>query len=1158
MTRLLVDGNSYLNAALLRGIDHDEGRVITDDKGKQVQVNSARYGVDGFFDKLEKDLEQFGLAPRQAVVVWDGRNAKLRRRTFLPTYKEGRDKAPEVSEQLNIARDMVSEMLYHLGSTTVVQDGMEGDDVLGYMARHLRTQRNIVATADGDLSVLVDGNTDVWRLGELNKNPFGGFPHKYITVYKALVGDTGDKIPGAKGFGDAAFVNLVRTFGLEGLDEMVKLIENDQLHRLREDLEFLPSLQRIIENKEMVATSWRCASLHVDDVNTMRRPLQIRPGMVGQWAALDDDMRVHSLKRFYGTKTLVTASNYAKAAAQFALRVKESPFVPLDIETSASTESDEWLASLSAISEKGKSSGIDVLGHELTGMSMTFGDNTQHTIYMTVDHADSDNITVAQCRQMVELVPKHLHLVIQNRNFELSVLYRTWAKEWMNNGWYGFLPNAIDTIIGGSYVNENLPKGLKERSKIHLGYTQQTYAEVTTLSGPVGKLPRGGEQTKLHPAQPAYPDQFRVDLDEVGAEVRVLEWEGKEAVPEREDRQYRMNELTAARVFDYGCDDTICTGSLHTYYQLVMELENTWQVFLDVETLPEYLTTLAFVKGFPVSQEKLLAMSKRDDESYVKCWEVLRAFLLDNGWDGTICPVFTEMSPANVKQAVALLVDTDEVQFSTKKRKLDGMALDLRDQFPDNARADLVALLVERGDVGGLNKLMKDNFTGDPKISFGSPKQMQHLFYRVIGITPRIMNKMTQKQRDGDEVMRSAFKKRRQIKEGRNVQYSEAEYESLISKSSTDDMAVATALLKDKATLTPPQVEVLEAFQTIKQIMTRRSLFYRTYRLIPHWRDGRVHPSLKQCEAVTRRYSASKPNVQQLPKRGEGKEFRKIILAHHKDAVVVSLDFSGQELRLMAEYSGDENLTSCYVGDNLKDVHSLTAVAAAVSLWGETVDYPTFRSMLKSKDPEVSLRASDLRGDAKTVNFGTQYDMQAESLSLELKVDEEVAQQFIDAKALAFPGIDTWKDSVRESVNALGYSTTLLGARRHLADALNSTNRYEAGKVDRTGPNFSIQGSGAEMAKLAMASMWREGLFTGKFDALFIAPVHDEVVFSVHRNDALELITRVHACMVQPYGGMKIPIISSVSLGRTFGEQIECGDYVDPVAIQSALDKVFA
>ena len=193
------------------------------------------------------------------------------------------------------------------------------------------------------------------------------------------------------------------------------------------------------------------------------------------------------------------------------------------------------------------------------------------------------------------------------------------------------------------------------------------------------------------------------------------------------------------------------------------------------------------------------------------------------------------------------------------------------------------------------------------------------------------------------------------------------------------------------------------------------------------------------------------------------------------------------------------------------------------------------------------------------MNFGTNYDLQAPNLAKQLLVDEETAQAFIDAKDVAMPGINIWKEEVRKQAEADGFVTTMLGARRHLRDALMSDNRWDAVRAGRQGPNFKIQGSCAEQTKLSMAGMWRDQVFNGtKYNARFYVPVHDEVVFSVHRDDAVACIQEAHRSMVQPYGGMKVPITSSISLGPNYGIQFEIGAEPTKEAIEAALAKVFA
>ena len=455
---------------------------------------------------------------------------------------------------------------------------------------------------------------------------------------------------------------------------------------------------------------------------------------------------------------------------------------------------------------------------------------------------------------------------------------------------------------------------------------------------------------------------------------------------------------------------------------------------------------------------------------------------------------------------------------------------------------------------------------------------MQHLFYEVLGMTPRIVNKMTDNQRTGDPVMASAFKKRAAAKragkdlfdnpsidvvgdmsEGRSKPLSlgltPEELKALISKSSTDDSAVVTALALDN--LGDTEKAVLKAYSTVREIMTRRNLFYKTYRAIPHWRDGRIHPALNQSEAVTRRYSASSPNIQQMSARGEGAKLREVLVAHHRDAVVVSLDFSGQELRLGADLSGDEAMTSCYVGDNLRDMHSLTAVSAALLVLGEAITYEQFQKDRKSDDPVVRDRADLLRGQAKTVNFAAQYGGSAVTVAQGLMSSEEVAQSFLDAREAAFPGIVAWDAKVRADAKECGYSLTMMGARRHLREALGSDNKWDVLKAERQVGNFWIQSSAAEMSKLAMARVWSQVTLKRKYDAVFYFPVHDELVFSVHKDQAAGFLAEVHACMVAQYATMTIPLESSIAIGKTFGCEIEIGNVPDRALIEKAISSLF-
>jgi DNA polymerase I-like protein with 3'-5' exonuclease and polymerase domains len=362
----------------------------------------------------------------------------------------------------------------------------------------------------------------------------------------------------------------------------------------------------------------------------------------------------------------------------------------------------------------------------------------------------------------------------------------------------------------------------------------------------------------------------------------------------------------------------------------------------------------------------------------------------------------------------------------------------------------------------------------------------------------------------------------------------------------------------------------------MKKVMTRRSLFYKNYWKALHWKDNKLHCNINQAAAVTRRYSASDQNITQVPKKGEGVEFRENFEPHEEDAVVTSIDFSGQELRLAAEESQDKNMLACYVGEKLKDIHSITAAGAMPLKWGLNyvaelyskygtdlpVDnegqYELFVRVHKTlgKEDPLTKKADDLRKDAKNVNFGAQNGAKAVKLAETLIMPVEDAELFLEARSKMFPDVDKTADRIAAEAAKLGYATTMLGARRHLREAMLSDDRGAADRAARQAWNYRIQGSAAEMTKLAMGRLWKQGTYF-KYNARFIAPIHDELVSSVARKDAVAFLKEKNAAMTQPYAHMKVPILASISLGPNFGKQIECGDWFIQDRIEKALNDVF-
>jgi DNA polymerase I-like protein with 3'-5' exonuclease and polymerase domains len=298
--------------------------------------------------------------------------------------------------------------------------------------------------------------------------------------------------------------------------------------------------------------------------------------------------------------------------------------------------------------------------------------------------------------------------------------------------------------------------------------------------------------------------------------------------------------------------------------------------------------------------------------------------------------------------------------------------------------------------------------------------------------------------------------------------------------------------------------------------------------------------------------------VQQLAKNikieGYSPRIRELFIPHKRNAVIVSMDFASQEILLQAEWSMDPALVEVFVGDTPKDMHSITGVKIYNAQNPESISYETFREAYTSKSHELHSKVKPARALAKAVNFGSQYRIAAKKLSTMLFVVESEAQVMLDAKAEAFPVAEQWALDEMAQVKKAGKVHTMLGAVRHLREALNSDDRIVSGKADRQAISFRIQGSAAEMTKLAEGRIWKAAL-EQRFDCEIIAPVHDECVASVSIEDIVPFLKEMHACMIENYAGMTLPIKSSIAFGKSFGpaDQIEIGDSPTKEAIEKGL-----
>jgi DNA polymerase-1 len=277
-------------------------------------------------------------------------------------------------------------------------------------------------------------------------------------------------------------------------------------------------------------------------------------------------------------------------------------------------------------------------------------------------------------------------------------------------------------------------------------------------------------------------------------------------------------------------------------------------------------------------------------------------------------------------------------------------------------------------------------------------------------------------------------------------------------------------------------------------------------------KTGRVHTTFNQAVAATGRLSSTNPNLQNIPIRTEkGREVRKAFIPRNDDFVIVSADYSQIELRVIASMSGDEGMMEAF-NQNL-DIH----MATAARVFGVPLEEVT----------------KEMRYKAKSVNFGLIYGQGAFGLAENLGISRTEAKEIIDNYFLQFPGIRTYMNEVVESARNKGYVETMLGRRRYLRD-INSANATVRSFAERNAINAPIQGTAADMIKLAMINVQKR-LKAGNYQSRMILQVHDELLFDVHHSelDELKVLIREEMQNAMP---LKVPVIAEAGHGKSWLE----------------------
>jgi DNA polymerase-1 len=307
--------------------------------------------------------------------------------------------------------------------------------------------------------------------------------------------------------------------------------------------------------------------------------------------------------------------------------------------------------------------------------------------------------------------------------------------------------------------------------------------------------------------------------------------------------------------------------------------------------------------------------------------------------------------------------------------------------------------------------------------------------------------------------------------------------------------------------------EIVSRILEFRKLQKLKNTYVDTLPELIHPVTGRIHTSYNQARAATGRLSSEKPNLQNIPIRDEaGREIRKAFKPADGEHILMAADYSQIELRLIAEMSGERAMLEAF--ESGQDIHRATAAR----VYGVPLD-------------QVSPAQ---RRNAKTVNFSIIYGAGATNLSQQLNIRREEAKTLIGNYFQQYQGLKQYMDSTLEFARENGYVQTMLGRKRILRD-INSRNGMMRSNAERMAINTPIQGTAADMIKMAMIGIQRS-LVDGNFRSRMILQVHDELVFDVYKPELEKLIIMVKDRMRNAIKGLKVPILVDAGTGENWLE----------------------
>ena len=299
---------------------------------------------------------------------------------------------------------------------------------------------------------------------------------------------------------------------------------------------------------------------------------------------------------------------------------------------------------------------------------------------------------------------------------------------------------------------------------------------------------------------------------------------------------------------------------------------------------------------------------------------------------------------------------------------------------------------------------------------------------------------------------------------------------------------------------------VLE-YRGVKKLL---STYVEALPLLVNRKTGRIHTSFNQAVTATGRLSSTNPNLQNIPVRDAlGKRIRQAFIPSDEEHLLLSVDYSQVELRLMAHLSGDESLIAAFAHG--EDIHAATAAR----LFGKTIQ-------------EVS---SEERRRAKTANFGIIYGISAFGLSQRLEIPRKEAKELIDGYFRSYPKVEEYMNRVVAEAREKGYVETIFGRRRYLSDIL-SRNAVARGVAERNAVNAPIQGSAADIMKMAMVEVSRRFHEEGILSRV-ILQVHDELVIDLLKTEE-EQVRRIVVEAMEGVANLRVHLTAEAGVGQNW------------------------